>query len=100
MMKYAVISLAGSQYLVEEGQILTVPKTSQTSSDQILLTVDNDRVKIGRPIVKEAKVDFEILKNYQGPKITTFRYKGKSRYRKTRGFRPQLTDLKITKITN
>jgi len=104
-MKYAVLSISGSQFLVEEGQTLTLSSLDlkegeKSNSDQVLLIVNEDKVEIGTPTVKNASIDFEILKNYQGQKVVSFRYKGKSRYRKTRGFRSQLTDIKILKINN
>lgn len=100
-MKYAVIAISGTQYKVEENKIITVDKLDPTlkSTDQVLLTVNEDKIVLGTPTVKGASVDFEIVKNYQGDKIRVSTYKAKSRYRKTRGFRPQLTDIKITKIT-
>ena len=103
-MKYAVIAISGTQFKVEENQQISVDNLNlkegeKSTTDQILLTVDEDKIKVGTPTVKDAKVEFEVLKNYQGKKLTVFKYKSKSRYRKTTGFRPQLTDIKITKIT-
>jgi len=99
-MKYAVIAISGTQYKVEENQVITVDKVDPSikSTDEVLLTVNEDKVKVGTPTVKGASVDFEILRDYQGEKLRVSVYKAKSRYRKTRGFRAQLTDLKITKI--
>jgi large subunit ribosomal protein L21 len=103
-MKYAVIAISGSQFKVEEKQKLTVDNLNlkegeKSVSDQILLTAEDDKIKVGTPTVKGAKVEFEVLKNYQGEKLKVFKYKSKSRYRKTMGFRPQLTEIQITKIT-
>jgi len=103
-MKYAVIAISGTQFKVEENQKLSVDNLNlkegeKSTTDQVLLTVDEDKIKVGTPTVKDAKVEFEVLKNYQGKKLTVFKYKSKSRYRKTTGFRAQLTDIQITKIT-
>lgn len=99
-MKYAVIAISGTQYKVEENQTITVDKFDPTikSTDQVLLVVDDDKVKVGNPTVKGASVDFEIVRDFQGEKLRVSTFKAKSRYRKTRGFRAQLTDLKITKL--
>ena len=99
-MKYAVIALSGTQYKVEENQVITVDKLDPSikSTSEVLLTVDDDKVKVGTPTVKDASIDFERVKDYQGTKLRISTFKAKSRYRKTRGFRPQLTDIKITKI--
>jgi large subunit ribosomal protein L21 len=103
-MKYAIIAISGSQFKVEEKQKITIDNLnlkegSKSSTDQVLLTSNDDKIKIGTPTIKDAKVEFEVLKNYQGKKLRVFKYKSKSRYRRTMGFRPQLTDIEITKIT-
>lgn len=99
-MKYAVIAISGTQYKVEENQVITIDKfdSSIKSTDQVLLTVNDDKVTLGTPTVKGATVDFEAVRDYQGEKLRVSTFKAKSRYRKTRGFRAQLTDIKITKI--
>ncbi len=102
-MKYAIIAISGTQIKVEENQVITIDKLGldekKTGSiTDVLLTVDGDKISVGQPNVKDASVDYEVLKNYQGDKLKVFKYKSKSRYRKTQGFRPQLTDIKITKI--
>ncbi len=102
-MKYAVIAISGTQYQIEENQTITVDlldlkEGEKSSTDQVLLTVDGDKVKVGTPTVKDASVEFKVIKHYQGKKLKVFKYKSKSRYRKTTGFRAQLTDIQILKI--
>ena len=99
-MKYAVIAISGSQYKVEENQVITVDKLDPSikSTSEVLLITDDDKIKVGTPTVKGASVDFEIVRDYQGEKLRVSTFKAKSRYRKTKGFRAQLTDIKITKI--
>lgn len=102
-MKYAVIAVSGTQLQVEEGKTYTVDLLDHQVGDKVttadvLLTVNDDKVNIGTPKVDKASVEFEIVKHYQGEKIRVFKYKAKSRYRKTQGFRAQLTDIKIVKI--
>jgi large subunit ribosomal protein L21 len=102
-MKYAVITLSGSQFKVAENQKLStnnlnLKEGDKSSTDQVLLVADDKNIKVGTPTVKGASVDFTVLKNYKGKKVRVFRYKAKSRYRKTKGFRPQLTEIQISKI--
>ena len=102
-MKYAVIAISGTQHQIEENQkividLLDVKENEKSSTDQVLLTVDEDKVKVGTPTVKDASVEFKVLKHFQGEKLKVFKYKSKSRYRKTTGFRAQLTEIQITKI--
>jgi large subunit ribosomal protein L21 len=102
-MKYAIIAISGTQIKVEENQIITVDKLDleekkTATANDVLLTANDDKIAVGTPFVKGASVDYEVVKNYQGDKLKVFKYKSKSRYRKTQGFRPQQTDIKITKI--
>ena len=102
-MKYAVIAISGTQFKVEENQKLSVDNLNlkegeKSTSDQVLLIADDKEVKVGTPTVKGASIEFTVLKNYQGEKVKVFKYKQKSRYRKTRGFRAQLTQIQINKI--
>jgi large subunit ribosomal protein L21 len=102
-MKYAVIAISGSQFKVEENQIVTVnnldlKEGEKSSTDQVLLSVNEDKIQVGTPTVQGASVEYKVIKHHQGDKVRIFRYKAKSRYRKTKGFRPQLTDIQIVKI--
>lgn len=102
-MKYAVVKISGSQYLVSEGDELSVNKLSGSEGSKIefpevLLLVDDKKVKIGQPLVKGVVVKAEIIKKYQGKKIRIAKFKAKTGYRKVTGFRPQLTQVKIQKI--
>ena len=102
-MKYAVIAISGTQHQVEENQKIVVDNLNlkeeeKSSTDQVLLTVNEDKVSVGTPTVKDASVEFTVTKNFKGEKIRVFKYKSKSRYRKTTGFRAQLTEIQITKI--
>jgi len=104
-MKYAVIKTSGRQYKVKEGDQLLIDKIKGKKGDkvefeQILLLVDNKKVKIGTPRVKKAKATGEILAQEKGEKIRVATYKAKSRYRKVKGFRPRLTRIKIEKISH
>ena len=102
-MKYAVIAISGTQHQVEENQKIVVDNLNlkdgeKSSTDQVLLTVNEDKVIVGTPIIKGASVEFDVTKNFKGEKIRVFKFKSKSRYRKTTGFRAQLTEIQITKI--
>jgi large subunit ribosomal protein L21 len=103
-MKQAIIAISGSQFKVEENQKLSVNNLNlkegeKVTLDQVLLVSDDKDVKVGTPIVKGASVEFTVLKNFKGEKVRVFKYLHKSRYRKTRGFRSQLTQIQITKIS-
>lgn len=103
-MDYAIISLSGRQYKVFEGQIFDIDrldhaKDAKFDTSNVLLVVRGKQVLIGQPYVTGAKVSFEVLNDFRGEKIRVSKFKAKSRYRKTIGFRADLTKIKVLKIT-
>ena len=102
-MKLAVIETGGKQYLVAEGNTIQVEKLSgEVESgfefDKVLLKTDGDTVKIGAPYIDGAKVGATIVGAKRLPKVTTFKYHSKTRYRKKTGHRQPVTLVKITSI--
>lgn len=100
-MNYAIIALSGRQYKVSAGQIITIdrlPGKKNFEIKEVLLTNIDGQIKIGTPYV-DAKVSFETIGNLRGPKIRVSKFKAKSRYRKTIGFRADLTKIKVLKIS-
>jgi large subunit ribosomal protein L21 len=101
--RYAVIRAGGSQYLVREGDEIEVmrlgkPEGEKLVFDQVLLVKDGDEVKVGGPTVEGAKVEAKVEKHLRGDKIRVATYKAKSRYRRVKGHRDELTKVKIEKI--
>ncbi len=101
MAKYAVVRLSGRQYKVSEGEELLVDKmTDPKASFEVLLVSDGEKVSVGKPVVKGAKVTFKVVKDVEkGKKVDIYHFKAKSRYKKHTGFRPQYTRIKIEKIS-
>jgi len=107
-MKLAVIKIGKSQYPVKEGDELLVDRLKKDNKpakkgdkieiEEVFLFSQEGKVKIGRPRVKGAKVTLEVLEESKGKKIRVAIYKAKSRYRKTKGFRPIHTRVKVQKI--
>lgn len=102
--KFAVIEIAGTQLKVKEGQKYELKKLSGNKGDKItienvLLLVDGEERKIGEPYVKDSKVVLEITSQMKGEKMKVFKYKAKSRYRRTYGHRPAVTRVLVKKIS-
>jgi len=101
--KYAIIKAGGLQYQVCEGQEIDVfhlekEKGDAIIFDSVLLIKDDDKVLVGQPVVKDAKVKGKVIDQILGDKIRIATYKAKSRYRKVKGHRDQLTRVLIEKI--
>ena len=102
-MKKAVISTGGKQYLVHEGETLNVELlkgAEKTASFEPLLVVDGEKVSVGTPTVKGAKVTAEVVAaDVQADKVTAIRYKAKKRVHKVHGHRQHQTTLKVVSIS-
>ena len=102
-MKYAIIKAGGIQYQVSEGQEIDIfhldkEKGDAIIFDSVLLVKDDDKVLVGQPAVNGAKVKGKVVAQILGDKIRIATYKAKSRYRKVKGHRDQLTRVLIEKI--
>lgn len=102
-MNYAVIKSGGKQYVVKPNESFTTDKIEgksgdKVSFDEVLLFVDGESSKLGTPFVSGVKVEGKIVEQKLGDKIRVAKYKSKSRYRKVKGFRPNLTEVMIESI--
>ena len=100
---YAVIESGGKQHRVELGSEIQVDRLDvqpgdSITLDRVLLVADGDDAAIGRPVVDGASVSAEVLGQDRGEKIVVFKYKPKARTRVKKGFRAELTTLRITDI--
>ncbi len=103
MSKFAVVKTGGKQYVVKENDELVVDRLDQKEKDLIELPAlaffDNESgtVELGTPETNK-KVKAQVLGQLKGDKIRVAKFKAKVRYRKVKGFRAQLTKLKIVKF--
>ena len=99
----AIIQLAGKQYVVSEGETITVNRLDQPADatfevgDVLLISTDKTTT-VGTPLVEKAKVKLQVVAHEKGEKLRVATYKAKSRYRKVKGHRQHLTQLKVVSI--
>jgi large subunit ribosomal protein L21 len=102
-MKYAVIRTGGKQYRVSEGDVVKVEKLpgdigEKITLSDVLFVGGNGEVKIGTPLVTDAKVTGEIVGQMRAKKIIVFKKKRRKSYSRQQGHRQYQTALKITAI--
>ena len=100
---YAIIEACGKQYKVSEGMIvffekLDVKEGEKITFDKVLLVSDDKNVKVGSPIVENAKVEGTVMAHGKHKKVIVFKYKAKKNYRRKQGHRQPFTKVKIEKI--
>jgi large subunit ribosomal protein L21 len=101
---YAVIETGGKQYRVEVGtelqvELLDVEPGKTITLDRVLLVADGETSSIGRPLVADAAVSAEVVRQIRGEKLISFKYRPKARSRVKKGHRQDLTVLRISDIT-
>ena len=99
---YAVIKTGGKQYKVSAGDLLKVEKLDGAVGDTIelneVLMVGGEEVKIGTPLLPEAKVTAKIVEQGKDKKILVFKSKRRKNFRKKNGHRQPITRLQVTAI--
>jgi large subunit ribosomal protein L21 len=100
---YAVIRSGGKQYKVNPGELLDVEKITGKIGDQVdlmevLLLGKDGEVDTGNPLLPNAKVIGEIVKQGKSKKIIVFKSKRRKGYRKKQGHRQSFTTLRIKEI--
>ena len=95
-MKYTIVRLGGRQFKIEEGKQLTVDRFDG-KVEEVLLLVDGDDVKIGKPLVPGVEVKAKIVEE-GNVKTEIRRFKAKSRYRKVKGHKQPTTTIKVESI--
>jgi len=102
MMKKAVITTGGHQYVVAEGETITVERLKDAEKSlkfEALMLIDGDKTTVGTPLVSGVSVTASVVDNEaKADKVTSIRYKAKKRVHKLHGHRQLQTVLKIEKI--
>jgi len=100
---FAIVSIAGQQFKVEEGQQIFVHRLAANEGDAVSFDtvhlIDNDgKVTIGVPNINGAKVSASVLGHLKGDKVIVFKKKRRKGYRKKNGHRQQFSKIKIESI--
>jgi large subunit ribosomal protein L21 len=100
---YAIIQTGGKQYRVAPGDVLRVERLpgergDEVILDQVLLVTDGVAVQIGQPLVPNATVRTQIVRQGKGKKVLIFKKKRRKNYRRKQGHRQLFTALQIDEI--
>jgi large subunit ribosomal protein L21 len=101
---YAIIQTGGKQYRVAPGDVLRVERLpgergDAVQLDQVLLVTDDlGSVRVGTPLVENASVKGEIVRQGKAKKILVFKKKRRKNYRHRQGHRQLFTAVQIQEI--
>ena len=100
---FAIVNISGKQYRVTEGDQIKVASLGTEAGekikfDQVLLTADGKKVRIGEPVVKNVSVSGTVLNNGRDRKVIVFKRKRRKGYRRKNGHRQSFSLIQIDKI--
>ncbi|HPC82567.1 MAG TPA: 50S ribosomal protein L21 [Thermoanaerobaculaceae bacterium] len=102
---YAIVEAGGKQHRVEVGQRLAVERIwpgaepgAEVLFERVLLVRDEQKVRVGKPLVEGAVVKGTLTRLLRGEKIIVFHKKRRKGYRKTAGHRQDLYEVRIDAI--
>jgi large subunit ribosomal protein L21 len=99
---FAVIKTGGRQYRVVPDDVLEIGKIAGDVGTIVqlgeVLLVGGDSPVLGTPTVPGASVAAEVLQHKRGPKVIAFKKRRRKNSRRKRGYRDEITVLRITEI--
>src|SRR6202051_1000106 len=99
---FAVIKTGGRQYRVVPDDVLEIGKIAGDVGTIVqlgeVLLVGGESPVLGAPTVAGATVAAEVLQHKRGPKIISFKKRRRKNPRRKRGYRDEITVLRITEI--
>lgn len=102
---FAVVYIGGTQYKVTKNDVLVVNKLdckvgSKIVLEKVLLLGSHDFTIIGTPLVskKLVRVEATVIEQGRSGKVIVFKKKRRKQYKKWKGFRQEITTLRINKL--
>jgi len=100
---YAIIEVGAKQYQIKKGDVIEVEKLAtaegkEVTFNKVLLLSKEKKVEVGEPYLKGISVKAEVVKQMQGPKVDSYKYRRRKSSHWSKGHRQQLTRLKIKEI--
>jgi large subunit ribosomal protein L21 len=99
---FAVIKTGGRQFRVAPDDVLEIGKIAGDVGTIVqlneVLVVGGDSPVLGTPVVAGATVAAEVLQHKRGPKVISFKKRRRKNSRRKRGYRDELTVLRVTEI--
>jgi large subunit ribosomal protein L21 len=99
---FAVIKTGGRQYRVAPDDVLEIGKIAGDVGTIVqlgeVLLVGGESPVLGTPTVAGASVAAEVLDHKRGPKVIAFKKRRRKNSRRKRGYRDEITVLRITEI--
>ena len=101
---YAIVEASGKQFWLQSNRYYDFDRCNAEVNDvltieKVLLVNDGKDLKLGKPYVKEAKVEIKVLEHRRGPKIIVYKMRPKKKTRRKNGHRQELTRVLVQSIS-
>ena len=101
---YAIVEASGKQFWLQPNRYYDFDRCHAEVNDiltidKVLLLNDGKDLKLGKPYVKDAKVEIKILEHRRGPKIIVYKMRPKKKTRRKNGHRQELTRVLVQSIS-
>ncbi len=101
---YAIVEASGKQFWLESNRYYDLDRCHAEVNDvltieKVLLMNDGKDLKIGKPYIKDAKVEVKVLEHRRGPKIIVYKMRPKKKTRRKNGHRQELTRVLVQSIS-
>ena len=101
---YAIVEASGKQFWLQSNRYYDLDRCHAEvddilTIDKVLLIKDGKDLKLGKPYVKDAKVEIKVLEHRRGPKIIVYKMRPKKKTRRKNGHRQELTRVLVQSIS-
>ena len=100
---YAIAETSGQQFWFEVNRYYDIDRLNAKEKDKItlekvLLIKDKDSITVGKPYVKDAKIELEVVSHKRDKKILVYKMRPKKKTRRKMGHRQELTRVMVKSI--
>ncbi len=100
---FTVIETGGKQYKVKVGDELAIElldhaKGKNLKLDKVLMVSNDSSLEVGRPYVAGAYCEAELVKEFRGPKVISFKYIRREKSATKIGHRQNYLKIRIKSI--
>jgi len=101
---YAIVEASGKQLWLQPNRYYDLDRCHAEvddvlTIDKVLLLNDGKDLKLGKPYIKDAKVEIKVLEHRRGPKIIVYKMRPKKKTRRKNGHRQELTRVLVQSIS-
>ena len=101
---YAIAETSGQQFWFEVDRYYDIERLNAKEKDKItlekvLLLKDKESITIGKPYIKDAKIELEVVSHKRDKKILVYKMRPKKKTRRKMGHRQELTRVMVKSIT-